>query len=223
MTPAAAIDGRPPGLHEAGMARGTVNYRFEQEAMAAGARFVCGIDEAGRGPWAGPVVAAAVCLDPHHIPHGIDDSKALRPARREQLFLDIMAHAHVGIAAADVERIDRDNILAATLWAMGEALRVLTIMPDMALVDGNRAPALPCRLRTVVSGDAKCLSIAAASIVAKVTRDHMMAELDVTFPHYGFAQHKGYGTPLHSRALKHYGPCQHHRRSFAPVKAALAR
>ena len=198
------------------------DFSFEQEAMASGAATVCGIDEAGRGPWAGPVVAAAVILDPASIPPGLNDSKKLTEATREALFTPIMSAARVGIGIADAARIDRDNILAATLWAMAEALRQLG-GADLALVDGNRAPPLPCRVQTIVGGDGRSLSIAAASIIAKVTRDRMMAAYDAEFPHYGFARHKGYGTAAHQATLAAHGPCPIHRKSFAPVAARLTR
>jgi len=198
------------------------DFSFEQAAITAGHACVCGIDEAGRGPWAGPVVAAAVLLDPHNIPPGLDDSKKLSEARRVALFDRITATARVGIGIGDVTRIDRDNILAATLWAMGEALAQLDGV-SLALVDGNRAPALPCPVRTIIGGDGRSLSIAAASIIAKVSRDRMMEALDTDFPHYGFARHKGYGTEAHRDALRQHGPCCHHRRSFAPVAELMGR
>ena len=198
------------------------DFKFEQEALDRGHAIICGIDEAGRGPWAGPVVAAAVILDARNIPPGLDDSKKLKEYQREALFAPIMATAQVGVAMADVARIDRDNILAATLWAMAEALRQLGDV-SLALVDGNRAPQLPCAVQTIIGGDAKSLSIAAASIIAKVTRDRLMIGLDQQFPHYGFARHKGYGTAAHHSALLVHGPCIHHRQSFKPVAALLPR
>lgn len=183
---------------------------------------IAGIDEAGRGPWAGPVVAAAVVLDPARIPQGIDDSKALDPEDRERLFERIMKTAlAVGVGIGDVDRIDRDNILAATMWAMAEAMAKLPCKPRLALIDGNRAPRLACQARTIVKGDAKCLSIAAASIVAKVTRDRMMIEFARELPGYGFERHKGYGTPEHRAALTRLGLTPQHRRSFKPVQLAL--
>ena len=183
---------------------------------------IAGIDEAGRGPWAGPVVAAAVVLDPSRIPQGIDDSKALDPEDRERLFERIMKTAlAVGVGVGDVDRIDRDNILAATMWAMAEAMAKLPCKPRLALIDGNRAPRLACQARTIVKGDAKCLSIAAASIVAKVTRDRMMIEFARELPGYGFERHKGYGTPEHRAALTRLGLTPQHRRSFKPVQLAL--
>ncbi len=199
------------------------DFSFELAAQARGYRHVCGIDEAGRGPWAGPVVAAAVILDGDHIPPGVNDSKKLKEAEREALFEQVLRHARIGIGIADVTRIDRDNILAATLWAMGEAVRRLRILPALALVDGNRAPRLCCPVQTIVAGDARCLSIAAASIIAKVTRDRLMRELDRQYPGYGFARHKGYGTAEHQAALARLGPCPQHRGSFAPVARLLAR
>lgn len=191
--------------------------------MAEGLGPVCGIDEAGRGPWAGPVVAAAVILDPAAIPEGLDDSKKLSAAQRDMLHDAIMARSCVGIGIADAARIDRDNILAATLWAMAEAVRSLRMMPALALVDGNRAPSLPCPVRTVIGGDAASLSIAAASVIAKVTRDRLMLDFDRLYPHFGFARHKGYGTARHRKALAEHGPCPIHRRSFAPIARLLAR
>lgn len=205
------------------MGSGTPHFRFEHTGIAQGQAPVCGIDEAGRGPWAGPVVAAAVILDPARIPDGLDDSKKITPDRREALFDPIMASAQVGVGIAEVDRIDRDNILQATLWAMAEAVRGLATPPRLALVDGNRAPALGCDVRMVVGGDATSLSIAAASIIAKVTRDRLMVALDRAYPHYGFARHKGYGTAAHRASLDRHGPCPQHRRNFAPIAALLAR
>jgi ribonuclease HII len=191
--------------------------------LAAGLWPVAGVDEAGRGPWAGPVVAAAVILDQARIPPGLNDSKKLNEKKREALFPAIMESAAVGVAMADVERIDRDNILAATLWAMQQAVEQLAIRPRLALIDGNRAPRLACKVQTVIDGDALSLSIAAASIIAKVTRDRLMKSLDFQYPGYGFAAHKGYGTSAHQAALARLGPCPLHRRSFAPVRALTSR
>jgi ribonuclease HII len=183
---------------------------------------IAGIDEAGRGPWAGPVVAAAVMLNPSNIPPGIDDSKALDEDGRDVIFRRIVeSGAIIATGIADVERIDRDNILNATFWAMSEAFRTLAGKPRLVIVDGNRAPRLGCETRTIVKGDAKCLSIAAASIVAKVTRDRMMIAFDRDHPGYGFARHKGYGTPEHKEALARLGVCALHRRSFRPIQLAL--
>lgn len=202
------------------MARGDSggpDFSFELAAQKQGHSFICGIDEAGRGPWAGPVVAAAVILDPLNIPSGLNDSKKLKEAQREKLFADIVASARVGVGIGDEARIDSDNILATTLWAMNEAVQNLGDAPHCALVDGNRAPKLSCPIQTIVSGDARCLSIAAASIIAKVTRDRIMVALHEEFPGFGFARHKGYGTAFHRAALIELGPCIHHRRSFAPI------
>jgi ribonuclease HII len=199
------------------------DFCFERAALGRGVAPVCGIDEAGRGPWAGPVVAAAVILDPDNIPGGIDDSKKLTAGQREALFAAIGRSATIGIGIADVAMIDRDNILAATLWAMGQAVRNLAMRPALALIDGNRAPRLRCSAETIVAGDQRSLSIAAASIVAKVTRDAMMAALDHEFPGYDFARHKGYGTELHQQALARLGPSPQHRKSFAPIKEMRAR
>ncbi len=182
---------------------------------------IAGVDEAGRGPWAGPVVAAAVILDPDHIPANIDDSKVIDEDGRAFLYNRIMKVADVGIGIADVDRIDRDNILAATLWAMGEAVAALKTRPKLVLIDGNRAPRITIETRTIVKGDAKCLSIAAASIIAKVTRDRMMMAFAREFPGYGFERHKGYGTPEHQIAIDKLGVCHLHRRSFKPVQLAL--
>ena len=198
------------------------DFTIELEAMRQGTRLVCGIDEAGRGPWAGPVVAAAVVLDPDRIPPGLNDSKKLTEAEREALFEPILASARVGIGIGEVERIDRDNILAATMWAMAEAMKAIDGVA-LALVDGNRAPALPCKVQTIIEGDARSLSIAAASIIAKVTRDRIMIGHDGIYPQYGFARHKGYGTAFHSQALERHGPTPLHRKSFAPVAALLNR
>ena len=187
---------------------------FELEAaeleLAGGP--IAGIDEAGRGPWAGPVVAAAVILDPAQIPDGIDDSKALDADERERIYALVVAKARFGVGIADVARIDRDNILNATLWAMRQAVSALGVRPRLALIDGNKAPPLECSSRTIVKGDALCLSIAAASIVAKVTRDRMMVAMAQEFPGFGFERHKGYGTPEHRSALACLGVTVQHRR-----------
>ncbi len=182
---------------------------------------IAGVDEAGRGPWAGPVVAAAVILDPDRIPADIDDSKALDEEMRAHLYNRITRVAHVGIGIAHLDRIERDNILAATLWAMATAIAALAVRPKLVLVDGNKAPRLDMTARTIVKGDAKCLSIAAASIIAKVTRDRLMIELARDYPGYGFERHKGYGTPEHQAAIEKLGVCALHRRSFKPVQLAL--
>lgn len=196
---------------------------FALERAAGG--IVAGIDEAGRGPWAGPVVAAAVILDPATLPSslagGIDDSKALSSARRRDLYRGLLDRAEIGVGAASVREIEADNILGATLTAMARALAALPRRPTAALVDGNRAPDLPCRVETVVGGDSRSLSIAAASIVAKVTRDGIMARLSARYPQFAWERNAGYGTAEHRRALERHGPTPHHRRSFAPIRALL--
>lgn len=196
-------------------------FDVEASEITLGRAPVAGVDEAGRGPWAGPVVAAAVILDPRSVPEGIADSKALDHDSRERLYTRIVATSVVGIGIADVDRIDRDNILKATFWAMTEAVSRLAVQPRLVLVDGNRMPQLPCEGRALVKGDALCLSIAAASIIAKVTRDRLMVELSASWPAYGFDRHKGYGTPEHRSALERYGVTPLHRRSFRPVQLAL--
>jgi len=179
---------------------------------------VAGVDEAGRGPLAGPVVAAAVILDPANIPPGINDSKKLTRRRREALFTAITDGAVVAHGIADVAEIDRLNILQATMLAMGRAVAGLTVMPAMVLVDGNRCPDLAIPARAVIRGDAMSLSIAAASIIAKVTRDRIMAELARRYPDYGWERNAGYGTAEHRAALNLVGISPHHRKSFAPVR-----
>jgi ribonuclease HII len=199
-------------------ARSRPDLAFETQGLAP----VCGVDEAGRGPWAGPVVAAAVILDPARIPDGIDDSKRLTPARREALLADLTRHAVIGIGRAEVAEIDALNILQASHLAMRRAILELRLRPAMALIDGNRAPSgLECPCRTVIGGDARCLSIAAASIVAKVTRDRIMVALSQQFPGYGWASNMGYGTKAHSDGLARLGVTPHHRRSFKPIHKIL--
>ena len=183
---------------------------------------VCGVDEAGRGPWAGPVSAGAVILNPDDLPEGIDDSKALTHARREALEIEIKARAVAwGVGFASVEEIAELNILHATGLAMCRAIEALAVQPVAALVDGNYRFKLPCAVQTVVKGDSLSLSIAAASILAKTARDRLMVALDADYPGYGFAGHKGYNAPVHSAALKALGPCPAHRRSWAPIRALL--
>ena len=198
-----------------------LDFAIERDMCMLHGAPVAGVDEAGRGPWAGPVVAAAVILDDANIPNGITDSKALHPDRRALLYRKIMDTADVGIGIADVTRIDRDNILQATMWAMSEAVRRLAQQPKFVLVDGNRLPSLDCPARALVKGDARCLSIAAASIIAKVTRDRFMEKLARSHPGYGFERHKGYGTREHQAALDRLGVCDQHRRSFKPIQLKL--
>jgi ribonuclease HII len=186
---------------------------------------ICGVDEAGRGPLAGPVVAAAVIFDPAKPRiNGLDDSKALTAKRREELYEKIVDRALAFcIASASVEEIDTINILHASMLAMKRAVEGLSVAPTLVKVDGNRCPTLSIRAEAVIGGDALIKQISAASILAKVTRDRMLVELHETFPVYGFDAHSGYGTPQHLRALREHGPCEHHRRSFAPVREAHIR
>jgi ribonuclease HII len=185
---------------------------------------LAGVDEAGRGPLAGPVVAAAVMLDETRPIHGLADSKKLSAVRRASLYDQIRAHALCcSVALASVEEIDRLNILQATLLAMRRAVEGLRLKPQRVLVDGNRLPVLAVRAEAIVGGDARVAAISAASIVAKVTRDRLLQELHAEFPGYGFDRHKGYGTAGHLAALQQHGPCVAHRRSFAPVAQAAAR
>ncbi|MCP3709394.1 ribonuclease HII [Paraburkholderia sp. CNPSo 3274] len=184
---------------------------------------ICGVDEAGRGPLAGPVVAAAVILDPARPIRGLDDSKVLTAQARETLYERIVERSLAWcVASASVEEIDTLNILHATMLAMRRAVEGLSIVPTLAKIDGNRCPVMPVRSEAVIGGDALVPSISAASIIAKVTRDRMLVDLHQRHPHYGFDAHAGYGTPQHLEALRAHGPCEHHRRSFAPVRDAYA-
>jgi ribonuclease HII len=183
---------------------------------------VAGVDEAGRGPLAGAVYAAAVILDPARPIDGLADSKILSAPRREELALQIQEQAWAWcVAHASVDEIDTLNILRATLLAMQRAVRGLQIKPGLALVDGNQAPRLPCGVKTIVQGDALVPSISAASILAKTARDADLVRLHGIYPHYGFDQHKGYGTLMHLERLREHGPCPEHRRSFSPVRDML--
>ena len=183
---------------------------------------VCGVDEAGRGPWAGPVCAAAVILAPRKVPKGLDDSKKLTARQRADLEVQIKARALAwAVGFASVEEIAELNILHATGLAMRRAVEALHIAPLHALVDGNYAFPLPCPVKTVIRGDAISCSIAAASILAKTARDRLMGELDATYPGYGFAAHKGYGAPRHVEALNTLGPCPAHRMTWAPIRLLL--
>ena len=183
---------------------------------------VCGVDEAGRGPWAGPVSAAAVILHPRKVIKGLDDSKKLSAKTRETLEIEIKAKALAwGVGFASVAEIAQLNILHATGLAMRRAVEALAVAPRYALVDGNYRFRLPCEVKTVVGGDALSKSIAAASILAKVARDRLMVEMDGLYPGYGFASHKGYRAPVHAEALLSLGPCEIHRMGWGPVKLAL--
>ena len=197
-------------------------FRRERAALKRGVWPVAGCDEAGRGPLAGPVVAAAVILDPDDVPRGLDDSKRLTPERREVLYERICARAQVAVAMAPPWRIDRDNILRASLWALARAVAALPVKPRLVFVDGRDRIAAGCDCQAVIGGDGLVASVAAASIVAKVTRDRLMACLGAAHPGYGFERHMGYSVPEHFAALDRLGPTIHHRRSFAPVAGASA-
>lgn len=198
------------------------HYIYESRLLKTIAGPICGVDEAGRGPLAGPVVAAAVILQKGRIPKGLNDSKQLSEPDREALFPRIMEMAvAVGVGQASVEEIDLLNIRMATHQAMARAVRNLAVAAEYALVDGNDAPALPCKCDTLVEGDARSVSIAAASIIAKVTRDRLMRALHDDHPGYNWASNKGYGTRDHYAGLKTHGVTGHHRRSFGPIAAIL--
>lgn len=195
-------------------------FRRERSALKRGIWPVAGCDEAGRGPLAGPVVAAAVVLDPKRIPRGLNDSKKLSREERETLYNKICATAEVSVAFGSTARIDRDNILRASLWALARAVRALPVQPKLVFVDGRDKIDAGCDCQAVISGDALVLSIAAASIVAKVTRDRLMMRIGAAHPGYGFERHMGYSVPEHFAALERLGPTIHHRRSFSPVAMA---
>lgn len=194
----------------------------DEAYRARGYDSLAGVDEAGRGPWAGPVVASAVIVREFLFTARIDDSKKMTPAAREAAYGEILAKCWVGVGEASVEEIDRINILEATHEAMRRAVSALGRTPDALLVDGNRTPWAEMPRFAIVDGDAKSLAIACASIVAKVTRDRQMVELDRLYPAYGFARHKGYGTREHQAALEAHGPSPVHRRSFGPVRRLIA-
>ena len=199
------------------------HYIYESRLLKTMAGPVCGVDEAGRGPLAGPVVAAAVILDRKRIPKGLNDSKQLCEEDREALYPAIMEMAvAVGVGEASVGEIDLINIRQATHMAMARAVRALGVAAEFALVDGNDPPALPCRCDTLIGGDGRSVSIAAASIIAKVTRDRMMVALHDDHPGYNWRSNKGYGTPEHYAGLKAHGVTAHHRRSFGPIRAILS-
>jgi len=192
---------------------------FEIENSRRG--IIAGVDEAGRGPWAGPVVAAAVIANQSTIPSGINDSKKLSSDKRELLFEQIMQNCLVGVGIASAQEIDDLNILQATMLAMRRAVLNLQSIPDLALIDGNKTPDLPCKAIAIVKGDAKSLSIAAASIIAKVTRDRIMCKLANDHPFYGWESNSGYGTKKHQDGLAKHGITAHHRLSFKPIKAII--
>jgi ribonuclease HII len=213
-------DSQPEKLPKGVIAVAPPSFRRERALIRRGIWPIAGCDEAGRGPLAGPVVAAAVVLDPDRIPKGIDDSKRLTPEKREELFDKICATASFAVAFASPARIDRDNILRASLWALARAVEALPFAPKYVFVDGRDKLALRCECDAVIGGDGLVMSIAAASIIAKVTRDRLMSALAEDCPGYGFEQHKGYAVPEHLAALDRLGPCVYHRSFFAPVIAA---
>ena len=197
------------------------NYDLETKLRISGKEIIAGIDEVGRGPWAGPVTACAVILDPNNIPDGLNDSKVLTAKRREQLFDLIMDSAQVSCVHVEVTEIDQVNILQATFRAMERAVSHLPI-PNHILVDGNKLPPnLPSQATAIVKGDAKSASIAAASIIAKVTRDRLMSDLSEAYPGYGWEKNAGYGTKMHQLGLLNHGVTPHHRRSFKPIHNIL--
>lgn len=201
------------------------DFSIEDDARNNGYQIIAGVDEAGRGPWCGPVVAGAAILDPAALPDdllkGLDDSKKLKAEKRETLFERLKEHAIIGVGEASVEEIDQFNILAATMMAMKRAVDDLKTPVDLALIDGNKTPDLDCPAQAVVKGDGKSLSIAAASIVAKVTRDKIMEKLGADFPGYGWEKNAGYGTKAHQEALAAHGVTPHHRKSFAPIRKLI--
>jgi ribonuclease HII len=218
--PEAKPEQKPAKLPEGVIAVAPPSFRRERALIKRGIWPVAGCDEAGRGPLAGPVVAAAVILDPDRIPRGIDDSKRLTAEEREELFEKICATSSFAVAYASRARIDRDNILRASLWALARAVAALPEAPKYVFVDGRDRLATHCDCEAVIGGDGLVKSIAAASIIAKVTRDRLMCALAEECPGYGFESHKGYAVPEHLEALDRLGPSVHHRSFFAPVVAA---
>ena len=198
-----------------------VTYNIEASFRLKGNEVIIGVDEVGRGPWAGPVTACAVILDPDNIPHGLNDSKKLNATRRNKLFLKIMESSLVSCVHVDVEEIDKINILQATFRAMERSILKLPI-PDHILIDGNKLPPnLPSQATAIIKGDTKSASIAAASIIAKVTRDQLMTDLSLEYPGYGWEKNAGYGTKMHQLGLLNNGVTPHHRRSFKPIHNML--
>jgi ribonuclease HII len=194
--------------------------QFDQDYLGRGFKVLAGVDEAGRGPWAGPVVASAVIVRDFSFETSVDDSKKMTPLTRQRAYGEILAKCQVGIGIVEPGEIDRINILQATFKAMEEALKGLGSEPDCILVDGDKVPKVPYQKFPVIDGDGLSFSIACASVVAKVTRDRIMEYYDGIYPRYGFAGHKGYGTPEHAKALKELGACRIHRKSFGPVRSA---
>ncbi|MBF0487319.1 MAG: ribonuclease HII [Nitrospirae bacterium] len=197
-------------------------YAFDDEYRKAGYKIIAGIDEAGRGPLAGPVVAAAVALNPAFEIDGVNDSKKLTAAKREHLFFEILVNAlAIGVGIVSADEIDRINILNATRLAMSSAVSDLGALPDMLLIDALKLPAVACKQVPIIKGDAKSASIAAASIIAKVLRDSIMSAFHNKYPQYNFISHKGYGTKEHMEKLNIHGPCEIHRKTFAPVSLRI--
>ncbi len=197
-------------------------FDVESSLINKGFKLICGVDEVGRGPLAGPVVAAAVILDPENIPPGLNDSKKISQKKRERLFDDISKSAIISVASLSAATIDKLNIRQATLLAMLRATHSLPKQTDFALIDGRDIPeGLPCPAHALIKGDSRSESIAAASIIAKVTRDNMMREAAQHYPDYGFDRHKGYGTAIHRQMIQEKGPCPLHRRSFEPIKSMI--
>ena len=203
------------------------DYFYEQEARKEGFRIICGIDEAGRGPWAGPVMAAAVVIDPERLPDSVlaqlDDSKKIKKSQHRAIFESLRPKVDFAVGQATVEEIDDMNILQATFLAMRRAVEALPGSADFALVDGNKIPQLSCPAQAIVKGDSKSFSIAAASIIAKVSRDSIMDELAEQYPGYGWERNAGYGTAEHQRALLALGVTPAHRKSYAPIRKILGR
>ena len=197
----------------------TPDFEIEKRAIAGGAKRVAGVDEVGRGPLAGPVVAAVVILDPDNIPEGLNDSKKLNEARREEMFSEILASSHVAWTSLNAQTIDQINIREAALAAMVRSVQSLELAPDHVLIDGRDIPPALIHVgKAYVKGDARSVSIAAASIVAKVIRDRMMKRAECEFPGYGFASNKGYAAKVHLEAIKTLGPCPLHRKSLSPLR-----
>lgn len=216
MSPSSSTDS--PFFSQQDKHRPVPDFSLESRLAEKGAHLIAGIDEAGRGPLAGPVVAAAVILDSRNIPDGLNDSKKLSASARQELFVDIVQSSQIAWYAVNSTNIDRLNILQATLLAMARAANFLSATPDAILIDGRDVPVeLHEVARSIIGGDGISQSIAAASIIAKVVRDRMMIRADMEFPGYGFAKNKGYGTKLHRDAIHEIGPCEIHRRSFAPI------
>jgi len=198
------------------------NLLIEKKKNKLNYKIIAGVDEAGRGPWAGPVYSAAVILNDNNIPEGINDSKKLSEKKRNSIYLEIISNHIYGVGIADVDEIDKLNILGATLLSMERAVNNLSTNPDFVLIDGNHEPKIEIDSESIIKGDTKSLSIAAASIIAKVERDEFMRQLDAQYPAYNWKKNKGYGTKDHQNALKTHGVTKYHRKSFSPVRKILS-